>query len=220
MTTTDGLRHMREGAVLADVLLTREQAAALAATRLVSVAPSADGWRVRASHRVGAITCGKLEVRVAPKVGATGVLRMLARVHGAHRLDVDVARVGLTADARLSTVLAVLFEREARTALAQGARRGYRTEDQTLPVLRGRLRVVEQSLRRFDALSPLEVTVDEWTLDTDENRLLRAAARVLLRLPGLPVACRSELRRVDQSMGEVTRLPVGRSPACLGEDAA
>ena len=212
MTVAEPLRSMREGTVVDGVALTRAQAAALAATRLVSVTPTPDGWQVRASHLVGAITCGEIEVRVAPKVGAASVLRMLARVHGAHRLDVDAARVGLAADARISTVLAVLFEQEARTALAQGARRGYRTEDQSLPVLRGRLRIMEQSLRRFDALSPLEVTVDEWTLDTDENRLLRAAVRVLLRLPGIPVPCRGGLRRIDQRLGEVTRVPVGTRP--------
>jgi 5-methylcytosine-specific restriction enzyme subunit McrC len=85
---------------------------------------------------------------VSPKVGAVKVLQLLAREHGVRNLHVDAERLGLADDADLSTVLAVLFEREAQTALALRPQRGYRTEDQSLPVVRGRLRLVDQALRR------------------------------------------------------------------------
>ncbi|WP_263431070.1 McrC family protein [Nocardioides sp. TRM66260-LWL] len=89
-------------------------------------------------------------------------------------------------DADLRAVLARMFTLEAEHALATGPLRGYRTEDQTLPVLRGRLRMRDQDLRRFGHLSLLEVRVDEWTIDTPENRIIRSAADALLALPGLP----------------------------------
>ena len=56
----------------------------------------------------------------------------------------------------------------------------------SLPVLRGRLRLREQEMRRFGQLVPLEVSVDEWTTDTDENRRLRAATQRLSALADLP----------------------------------
>jgi 5-methylcytosine-specific restriction enzyme subunit McrC len=58
-------------------------------------------------------------------------------------------------------------------------------------------------------MTPIEVTVDEWTLDTDENRRLRAATQVLLTLPGVPKATRGGLRRVDRMLAEVTLIPRG-----------
>ncbi len=91
--------------------------------------------------------------------------------------------------------------------MAAGPLRGYRTEDQTLPVLRGRLRLRDQELRRFGQLVPLEVTVDEWTTDTDENRRIRAAARRLLALPDLPGVARGRLLRLDRLLADVSVCP-------------
>jgi 5-methylcytosine-specific restriction enzyme subunit McrC len=203
------LQHLSEGQVLTGIDLSRAEAAALSGTKLVTATPEGDGWKVAAGQWVGAVRCGALEVRVAPKVGAVKVLQLLARAHGVRNLHVDAERLGLTDDADLSTVLAVLFEREAQTALALRPHRGYRTEDQSLPVVRGRIRLVDQALRRFGVVTPIEVTVDEWTLDTDENRRLRAATRVLLTLPGVPKATLGGLRRVDRMLAEVTPLPRG-----------
>jgi 5-methylcytosine-specific restriction enzyme subunit McrC len=207
------LRELSEGAVVSGVDLSRAEAAALNGTKLVSVTPEAHGWRVAAGQWVGAVRCGDLEVRVASKVGAVKVLELIARAHGIRRLNVDAARLGLADDADLSAVLAVLFEREAQSALALRPPRGYRTEDQSLSVVRGRIRLVDQELRRFGALTPIEVTVDEWTIDTDENRRLRAATRVLLSLPGVPGPVIAGLRRVDRMLGAVQATPRGSRAA-------
>ena len=195
MTPRCELESLWEGRVLEEVELTRSEAAALNASSLVSVAPARNGWQVRAAFAVGALRVGDLVVRVRPKVGTLQVLRLLARSYGLRSLRMDPAAIGVTTEDDLTTVLAVLFAQEALVALANGPLRGYRTEEQTLPVLRGRLRLREQELRRFGQLIPLEVTVDEWTTDTDENRLIRAATTRLLRLGALPadvVGCRGQ----------------------------
>ncbi len=191
--------------------LTLAEASALNASKLVSVTPGAGGWQVTAAYAVGVLNVGGLVVRVAPKVGTVQVLRLLARAHGVRHLDLDDAHVGLHDDPDLSVVLAVLFAQEARLALASGPLRGYRTEDQTLSVVRGRLRVRDQELRRFGAVVPIEVTVDEWTTDTDENRRIRAATRRLLRLPGLLEVTRRLLLHVDRLLADV-RLPAPGEP--------
>ena len=152
------LASLSEGQVVHGVDLTRAEAVALNATRLVSVAPAADGWTVTAAYAVGALRCGDLDVRVQPKVGAVQVLRLLARAQGVKDLKLDEHDVEVAADADLTTVLAIFFAQEAASAMAAGPLRGYRTEDQTLPVVRGRLRIRDQELRRFGQLAPLEVT--------------------------------------------------------------
>jgi 5-methylcytosine-specific restriction enzyme subunit McrC len=209
VATRADLERLTEGHVLDGIDLTRAEAVALNATQLVSVQPRPDGWRVTAAYAVGVVRCGELTVRVQPKVGPLQVLRLVARAHGVSGLKVDASLVGVAPDADLTAVLAVVFAEEATTALAAGPLRGYRTEEQTLPVLRGRLRIREQELRRFGRLVPLEVTIDEWTTDTDENRRIRAACRRLLSLPGVPKLARDRLGHVDRLLADVSVAPAG-----------
>ncbi|TNC52582.1 McrC family protein [Mumia zhuanghuii] len=205
------LERLSEGQTLYPVGLTITEAAALNASQLVKAVPDELGWRVTAEYWVGTVARGDLVVRVAPKIGAVQVLRLLAMADGASDLAIDDERVEVADDADLSAVLARMFVLEAERALAAGPLRGYRSEDQTLPVLRGRLRLRDQYLRRFGQLSPLEVTVDEWTIDTAENRLIRSAALALLALPGLTGAVEADLRRVDRMLVEAERLVPGVS---------
>lgn len=195
--------------MLEGVELSLAQAAALNATKLVTALPGGGGWRVTAGYAVGALAVGGLVVRVAPKIGTVQVLRLLARAQGVRLLAIDDAYVGIDDDAGLTTVLAALFAQEARLAFAAGPLRGYVTEDQTLSVVRGRLRVRDLELRRFGLLVPIEVTVDEWTTDTVENRRIRAATRRLLALPGLLTTTRRVLLRTDRLLAEVTLPPPG-----------
>lgn len=203
MATRSDLGGLSEGQTLDSVELSRAEAVALNASELVSVQPSATGWAVRAAHSVGALRCGGLDVRVRPKVGAVQVLRLLARAYGVEKLRIDDSIIGVADDEDLTAVLATLFAIEAATAMAAGPLRGYRTEDQSTPVLRGRLRLRDQYLRRFGVLNPLEVTVDEWTTDTDENRRIRAAGQLLLRATTPIAAVRARLLRLDRLLADV-----------------
>jgi len=210
--TRSDLERLSEGQTLYPVDLTTAEATALNTSQLVKVVPDELGWRVTAEYWVGSVARGELVVRVAPKIGAVQVLRLLAMADGAADLAIDDERVEVADDADLSAVLARMFVLEAEHALAMGPLRGYRTEDQTLPVLRGRLRLRDQYLRRFGQLSPLEVTVDEWTVNTAENRLIRSAALALLALPGLTPDVEIDLRRVDRMLVEAERLVPGVVP--------
>jgi 5-methylcytosine-specific restriction enzyme subunit McrC len=210
-TSRSELGRLREGQVLDGIDLTLAEASALNASKLVSVTPGAGGWQVTAVYAVGALNVGGLVVRVTPKIGSVQVLRLLARAHGVRHLDLDDAHVNVDDDCDLGVVLAALFAQEARRALAAGPLRGYRTEDQTLSVVRGRLRVRDQELRRFGMLVPIEVTVDEWTTDTDENRRILAATRRLSTLPGLLDSTRRVLLHVDRLLSDVRLPPPGHA---------
>lgn len=209
MASRADLGRLLEGQTLTDVALTNAEAAALNASGMVTATPQASGWTVAAQYVVGTLRRGELVVRVAPKVGAVQVLTLLARADGASWLTIDAELVDVDDESDLSAVLARLFCAEAAAALAGGPLRGYRTEDQTLPVLRGRVRLRDQYLRRFGQLVPLEVTVDEWTVDTDENRLIRSAALVLLQQPGLSRAVELDLRRIDRILTDASPLTPG-----------
>ncbi|CAM5739876.1 restriction endonuclease [Streptomyces hirsutus] len=60
-------------------------------------------------------------------------------------------------------------------------------------VVRGRLREAEQIRRHFGQHLTVEIAYDAYTADTAENRILRAAAERLLRLPGVPGPVRRRL---------------------------
>lgn len=59
------------------------------------------------------------------------------------------------------------------------------TVDESLAVLRGRIRVRDQISRHYSVGLPLEVTYDDFTTDIAENQILLAAATRLLRMPGI-----------------------------------
>ena len=63
----------------------------------------------------------------------------------------------------------------ARRAFARGLLHGYRTEEEALYAVRGRIRFDEQIRRRFGIPLPVEVRYDEFTDDIVENRLVKAA---------------------------------------------
>src|SRR5690606_16742086 len=79
--------------------------------------------------------------------------------------------------------MAALFLTALRNALAQGVQQGYRSKQEALTAVRGRIRFDEQLRRRYLRPHPLEVEYDDFTLDTDLNRLLYAALRRISRLP-------------------------------------
>jgi 5-methylcytosine-specific restriction enzyme subunit McrC len=55
----------------------------------------------------------------------------------------------------------------------------------------------------------MEVGYDDYTVDIPENRVLAAAARRLLRLPGVPAAARAVLHRIGAALADVTPLVPG-----------
>jgi 5-methylcytosine-specific restriction enzyme subunit McrC len=121
-------------------------------------------------------------------------LQLLARAHG---LSVPKATSSNAYEA-----LATAFVAEAERALAFGPVHGYRTRDEDSPVLRGRLDLREQRLRRFGRPVPLAVTADEWTADTPENRSLRFAVQQVSALD-LPAPLTRRLGRLEHRLADV-----------------
>ena len=71
--------------------------------------------------------------------------------------------------------LALALAAAARRAFVRGLLHGYRTEEEALHTVRGRIRFDEQMRRRSGVPLPVEVRYDEFTDDILENRLVKAA---------------------------------------------
>lgn len=188
----------------------REVAAGLVAARIADVSPTfvADEYRVSGVRKVGVVRIAGHDVWIQPKTPVRRLFAMLgyARAGSAIWEDEDF---GFAADEDLVPVLAHAFERQASRALAGGALRGYVTQDDALPLVRGWWRIGDQLTRRGGQPLPVEVSFDDYVEDIAENQLVLTAAARLLRLPGVPADVVGRLRRVVRVLDGVTVIPVG-----------
>ncbi len=177
---------------------------ALQRSGFVDVQPDPAGhlWRLRATSKVGALRFGDIEVHVAPKVDVARLVFLLT--YNPARIAWDDKSVGVEQAPNLVEAIAEVFARVAERALLQGLIQGYRTVEESLAVVRGRIREADQMRRRFGMPLPVEVTYDDFTPDTPENRLLRAAVLRLLRVRGISTAVRRRLAHLDLKLADVT----------------
>jgi 5-methylcytosine-specific restriction enzyme subunit McrC len=96
------------------------------------------------------------------------------------------------------------FIRQVRRALSHGMLHGYRTEEESLLTIRGRLRLEDQIHRRHGMVIPAEVRFDEFTEDINENRLIKAALFSLRKMVLRSDSSRRQLHEFDHLLGRVT----------------
>lgn len=141
----------------------------------VSVEPlGASRYRVTPSHFVGSLVLPGADVVIRPKVG---VRRLFYLLGYARRLRFKDAAVPLEESPDLTEAIVQAFLHQARTTLRRGPLISYRWVEESLPTIRGRVRLLDQTRRRFDMPLPVEVAYDDFTIDVEENRLLKAALR-------------------------------------------
>lgn len=205
------MRHLEltEGAPPRLIELSPEEAAALSELDLAVATRTGDTgvWEVAASSKIGVARVADLQVTVRPKIGIDRLIFLMGYAQSpSFWRDHDV---GLDPEADLFAAVADAFARLAVKAVEQGLLHGYRTVDDTLPVLRGRVREGEQIGRRFGLMVPLEVRYDDFSVDVAENQLVLAAVHRLLRLPGISHAARRTLLRLRLQLADVSLLPRG-----------
>lgn len=204
------------------VSLTTEEAKALVATELVEVRTEGDGWwRLLPRGRIGAVRIGDFEVEVTPKekVRLAHLLFLLGYARDPGFRPEDVRGQG---DAGLWPALAYSLAQSVDRAMSHGVVQGYRTSNEALSTIRGRIRFGDQIRARPGMLVPIEVTFDDFAVDTAENRILRAALRRMLTVPRLAPEMRRRLLHLDARLEGVRVLAPGApipawSPSRLNE---
>ncbi len=202
---TELQENLAEGVTLS---LTEAEAAAFNQTKLVSATPTlGGGWQVTPrTNMVGAVRVSERDVVVHPKARFSSLLFMLAyaRDQGFRPDEFD----GLADDDLWPTVGETLA-RLAERALERGVLRGYVATDDRLPVVRGRIRISDQISRHQDIPVPLEVRYSDYSADTPENRILRAALRRMVTVDRLPISIERRLRHLESQLGAASKLTPG-----------
>lgn len=165
--------------------LTRDEAEQLVATGLVDVKPAlGEGlYELRTGSVVGTAVTPALSLLVRPKVGLRNLFFLLA--YGAGLTHWAQERFAYEEDHGYFEALARIFEAEVGRASRRGIVRGYQPRREALPTLRGRIDMAAQIRVRQGRPFPLECSFEEYTQDVEPNRMVKAAVRQLLRMPGL-----------------------------------
>lgn len=206
------MRHLQltENGTAQLVELTPSEVNALLAIDFVHLSPTVQpgSWKIQTSRKVGVIQIGDLQITIAPKIGIGRLLFLLgyAKEPG---WSSDHALVDQ--ETELMPAVAEAFSRLASSALRQGLIHGYKTVEDSLAVVRGRIRENEQVRRRFGLTVPIEVRYDEYTADIAENQLLLGAVSKLLKVPRVRDEVRKALHHLRYQLSEVSE-PVRGAP--------
>jgi 5-methylcytosine-specific restriction enzyme subunit McrC len=174
----------------------------LAAGRLV-VSPASDPgiFTIQAQQYVGTLVTGGLELMVRPKVSVENLFLLLGvglprQAWARETFAYSTARYVLPA-------FAAFFARTLERTLAMGLLRSYDFRHERVPAIRGRLDFAEL-VKHPEFTSPIACRFDEFSADIDQNRLLKAATRTLLRLAAVRPDARRELIRQLARFEEVS----------------
>ena len=168
-----------------------------------------DSYYLTPGSTVGAIEIGGLSVRIEPKIGITQLLSLACYAIG--KVKFQASDFDFPDAYALPDVLALALARAARSAFSRGLLHGYLTQEETLHTVRGRIRFDDQIRRRFSIPLPIEVRYDDFTDDIMANRLVKAAARRLGRMPLRSPAARRNLGWVTGILDTVSLVDFPRN---------
>ena len=163
-----------------------------------------DSYRLTPGSTIGAMEVGGLSVAIRPKMKIGRALYLASYAMGAFNLQDDGFEFE-DADT-LIEILALALGAAARRAFARGVLHGYRTEEEALHTVRGRIMVAEQIRRRFGMGVPVEVRYDDFTDDIIENRLVKAAGALLRRMRIRNQRSRKGLQWIAATLGDVSNV--------------
>lgn len=173
--------------------LTRSQAERLQQTGFVAVRPApGTRWQVTASSYVGSLVVDGVELLIRPKINPENLFLLLEPGLPPRAWRQEAFDYATSPDLLPSMI--AFFARTVETTLGRGVLRSYESRHDPLIALRGRMDVAGQ-FRRAGVLSPVACTFDDFSEDISENRALRAAIRLALRVPRVNPADRQRLMR-------------------------
>jgi len=192
-----------------EVQLDADQARLLAESKLVDVRTLGDqSYQLLPNGRVGAVRFDDLQIEVTPKqkLGVAHLMFLLgyAKDPGFRPESVTAETYGDLWPAMAHSLVA-----SVERALTVGLLQGYRTEQEALLTVRGRIAFEEQLRRRPGYVVPIEVRYDEFSPDIAENQILLAAIHLMLGVPRLQPETRRRLLHLAARFTGVSRLLPG-----------
>lgn len=177
------------------------------AGRFLSVSPHPDPgiWSVTAREYVGSLVVDDMRILIRPKIRPENLFLLLEV--GLPERAWRKEDFGYATHHDLLRSLVSFFARTLETTLARGLYRSYRTRNEDLKAIRGRIDFGRQ-LSRARLPMPVACRYGEFTSDVIENRGLRAAIRLSLRVAGVQATDRRRLMRELVAMEEVSDAPV------------
>ena len=170
----------------------------------VAPEPGEEGrYRLTAGSVVGAFEVGELSVLIRPKLDISKLIFLACYAMDAFNLR-DGERYRFEEAETLPDAMALSLAAAARKAFERGLLHGYRTEEEALHTVRGRIRMGDQIRRRFSIPFPVEVRYDEFTDDIIANRLVKAAAWQLGQTRLRYQKARKGLREIAARLGNVS----------------
>lgn len=151
---------------------------------------------------VGVVQAADLELEIRPKIGIDPLLFLVS-----FALDPKAWRdeqVALGADLGLVEAVIPGFLFQVNRAFRRGLLQGYHTKEEALSVVRGRVRFEEQLRRHYGRFQPVEVRYDDYTVDTELNRLIKAALRRLGMMRIRSITLRDQLRHAWSRLAQVS----------------
>jgi 5-methylcytosine-specific restriction enzyme subunit McrC len=172
---------------------------------VVTISPSVERegcFDLKPGSWIGVVQVGSSSVQIRPKVPIDRVLFLIS-----YALDPSKWQdTGFDFGEEQSIVEAIVpgFLRQVRAAFRRGLLQGYRTEEDALNTVRGRIRFDDQIRYRYAIAPPIEVRYDEFTEDIEVNRLVKAAIRRLGMLRIRSETLRQSLRDFDGTLSRVS----------------
>ena len=157
---------------------------------------------------VGAVEVGDLSILIRPKIGVPQLLSLACYAMDAYRPQGE-RPFDFEENVALPDALALALASHARRAFSRGLLHGYRTEEEALQTVRGRIRFAEQIRRRFGVPLPVEVRYDEFTDDVLANRMAKAAA---VRLGAMRLRSQSARRGLGWILGTLDNVSLVEFP--------
>lgn len=162
---------------------------------------NADRYDLTPGSCVGVVQAGNLEVEIRPKVGVERLLFLVSFALDARAWRDQQVSVGAEPDLLQAMIPGFLFQ--VNRALRGGLLQGYRTKEEALAIVRGRVRFEEQLRRHYGRFHPVEVRYDDYTVDTEVNRLIKAALHRLGVMRLRSTELRDQLRHAWSRFAQV-----------------
>jgi 5-methylcytosine-specific restriction enzyme subunit McrC len=197
-----------------EVQLDPAQAVLLERSELVEVRRLDVGtYLLLPNGRVGAVRFDDLQIEVTPKQ-KLGVAHLIFLLGYATNPGFRPETITAETYDDLWPAMAQSLIASVEQALTMGLLQGYRTEQEALQTVRGRIAFEDQLRRRPGYFLPIEVRYDEFSPDIAENQILLAAIYLMLGVPRLQPEIRRRLLHLAARFAGVTRmLPGAPAPA-------